>query len=332
MGCVIMKVQTPIKDNFTLLLRAKYQCSLVVFIFTIMLNPPLSLLSDDLLAYIVEHISNLPFRDEQLHNLSITDRAFTQICQTYIFRSLELGVDSGTKSKISKKLAKMKKILNDKPSFANRVRVIQIAVSHERNAWLFNDPTLIGILQLLAKSPVPPHKLRFGGPMFAPLTIEDPILFVGRLTQSFFSQTLTTLHITECKNVPLPLFLICPKLRDVLLDCVGVTEEGYDEYPEEYCSSRDQELPTLEVFNYRDSHSLVKQMITSPPRFHTPVVLWSKLRVLTLSPHEKEEMACLQPILDSASNSLEELHLTSLRVGERRYCVFLSRKANLTRF
>ena len=109
-----------------------------------MLNPPLSLLSDDLLAYIVEHISNLPFRDEQLRNLSITDRAFTQICQKYIFRSLKLGVYSGAKSKISKKLAEMKMILNDKPSFANRVRVIQIAVTHERNAWFFNDPTLIG--------------------------------------------------------------------------------------------------------------------------------------------------------------------------------------------
>ena len=67
--------------------------------------------------------------------------------------------------------------------------------------------------------------------MFAPFTIEDPILFVGRLTQSFFSQTLTTLHITECENVPLPLFLICPKLKDVFLDCVGVTEEIYDGYP-----------------------------------------------------------------------------------------------------
>ena len=100
-----------------------------------MLNPPLSLLSDDLLAYIVEHISNLPFRDEQLRNLSITDRAFTQVCQTYIFRSLKLGVYLGTKSKISKTLAKMKKILNDKPSFANCVRVIQIDVLHERNGY-----------------------------------------------------------------------------------------------------------------------------------------------------------------------------------------------------
>ncbi|EDQ99915.1 uncharacterized protein LACBIDRAFT_315058 [Laccaria bicolor S238N-H82] len=57
-------------------------------------------------------------------------------------------------------------------------------------------------------------------------------------------------------------------------------------------------------------------MITSPPRFHMPVVLWSRLRVLTLSPHEKEEMACLQPILNAASNTLEELYLTSLHVGE----------------
>ncbi|EDQ99916.1 uncharacterized protein LACBIDRAFT_315059 [Laccaria bicolor S238N-H82] len=84
---------------------------------------------------------------------------------------------------------------------------------------------------------MPPHELHFGRPMSGPLTIEDPILFVGRLTQSFFSQTLTTLHLTKCKNMPLPIFLICPKLREVRLDFVGVTEESYDEYPEEYCSS-----------------------------------------------------------------------------------------------
>ncbi|KAF8959436.1 hypothetical protein BDZ97DRAFT_2078106 [Flammula alnicola] len=279
-----------------------------------MLNPPLSLLSDDLIACIVEHIAKLPFQRENLYNLSLADRAFTQFCQTYIFRTFQLGQSSGTKSRISKKLEKTRKILNSKPSFANRVRVVELAISHKRNAWLFNDHTLIGILQLFAKSPIPPHELHFGGHAFCPFTIEDPILVVGRLMQSFFSDTLTILHLTQCQNVPLPLFLICPRLREVLLAKVGVAEESYENYPDKQCSGR--ESPALELFDYRDSQSLVKQMITPPLRFHTPVVLWSKLRILTLSPHEKEEMACLQPILDVACNTLEELYLTNLRVDD----------------
>ncbi|KAF8959399.1 hypothetical protein BDZ97DRAFT_1922926 [Flammula alnicola] len=298
-----------------------------VFLFAIMLNPPLSLLSDDLIAYIVEHVAELAFRDKNLCNLSLADRAFTQFCQTHIFRTLALNRSSGTKNGISKELEKTRKILNDKPSFANRVRVFKLAISHNRNAWLFNDPTLISILQLLAKSPIPPHKLHFGGHSFSPFTLEAPILVVGRLMQSFFSQTLTILHLTQCQNVPLPLFLICPRLREMLLDHVGVTEESYDNYPDEQCSGR--ESPALELFDCRDSQSLVKQMITPPPRFHTPVVLWSKLRFLTLSPHEKEEMTCLQPILDMACSTLEELYLTNLRVDDDEQ-LSLARLVNLS--
>ncbi|KIM36032.1 hypothetical protein M413DRAFT_78805, partial [Hebeloma cylindrosporum] len=42
-----------------------------------------------------------------------------------------------------------------------------------------------------------------------------------------------------------------------------------------------------------------------------PVILWSSLRILTVAPHDKEGLPCLQPILDAARNTLEELYLTS---------------------
>jgi hypothetical protein len=72
----------------------------------------------------------------------------------------------------------------------------------------------------------------------------------------------------------------------------------------------------LEVLEYCDSHTLVEQMITPPPRFNRPVVLWSNLRVLTLAPHDNEGMAYLQPILDATCNTLEELYLTGfMHVG-----------------
>jgi hypothetical protein len=104
-----------------------------------MLNPPLSLLSDDLLALIVEHTAKLPFVDENLCNLSLADRAFTQSCQKYIFRDLKLW----NTSEISKELTKLKKILDDKPLFANHFRIVQLVISRNESVWLFKDGTFI---------------------------------------------------------------------------------------------------------------------------------------------------------------------------------------------
>ena len=291
-----------------------------------MLNPPLSLFSDDLLVSIVEQLAKLPFAEEELKNLSLVDRAFTESCQKYIFRELIL-VGSGRK--ISKQLKKMKKVFDDKPSLANRVRMVQLGISRQESASLFKDPNFTSILQMFAKSPVPPHELHFGGQMSAPLIIEDPILIIRQLTKSFFSQTLTILRVCECANVPLPLFLICPRLKEVFLDQVGSPEKSYNKYPDNQCS--DREAPLLEVLDYRNSHSLVKQMIAPPPKFNTPVVLWSKLRVLTLAPHDKQGMACLQPILNAACNTLEELYLTSIHMGKCGV-VFLITRSEFDKF
>ncbi|KIM36039.1 hypothetical protein M413DRAFT_428131 [Hebeloma cylindrosporum] len=285
-----------------------------------MLNPPLSLLSDDLLSHIVENLAKLPFSNKNLSNLSVADRAFTQSCQKYIFRDLRLS----NTEKISQRLQNLKAVLDDKPKLATHVRLVELA---NETAWLFDDHTFIDILLLLANSPVPPHTLLFGRFMGYSQIIHDPILVVRWLTQSFFSRTLTVLHLKECKNVPLPIFLICPKLRELSLDQVGATEDTYDEYPDDLCSRRDS--PPLEVLNYRNSHSVVEQIITPPPRFNTPVVLWSNLRTLTLAPRDKEGLPYLQPILDAASNTLEELYLTDIYVGQSQQ-ILLAGLVNLS--
>ena len=282
-----------------------------------MLNPPLSYLSDDLLLSIVKQLAELPFADINLKNLSLADRAFTESCQKYIFRELQLR---GSEKKISNQLTRAKKFLDDKPSFANLVRILELSISHNDNAWLFKNPNFTSILELFAKSPIPPHELLLGGLLPLDFIIEDPILVTRQLAESFFSQTLTILRVRECVNFPLPLFLICPRLREVYLYRVGTTDKIYDKYPDNQCSGR--EAPLLEVLNYLNSHSLVEQMIAPPPRFNTPVVLWSNLRVLTVAPHDKEGMACLQPILDAACNTLEELYLDSMTISGCRCLVF----------
>jgi hypothetical protein len=87
----------------------------------------------------------------------------------------------------------------------------------------------------------------------------------------------------------------------VHLDGVEVGEESYDKYSDEQCSGR--EPPALELFNCSHSDTVFRQMITPPPGFHAPVVLWSNLRVLSLTLVEGEELsACLRPILEGEDN------------------------------
>ena len=186
-------------------------------------------------------------------------------CRKYIFRDLIL-VDSGRK--ISKQLTEVKKFFDNKPTFANRVHIVHLSISFEKYALIFIDPNFTSILQLFVKSPMPPHELCLGELG----SLEDPMLVIRQLGESFFSQTLTILRVGECVNFPLHFFLICPRLREVFLGRVEATDKSYDKYPVNHCSGR--EAPLLEVLNYRNSHSLVEQMIAPPLRFSTPVVLW----------------------------------------------------------
>ena len=136
-----------------------------------MLNPPLSLLSDDLLVSIVEQLAKLPFSDDDLNNLSLTDRAFTQSCQKYTFQKLVLGNGRN----VSRQLKKVNKFLNNKPSFANRVRMVQLHISRQENASLFKNANFTSILQLFAKSPMPPHEFHLSGLLSAFAIIQDPM-------------------------------------------------------------------------------------------------------------------------------------------------------------
>ena len=127
-----------------------------------MLNPPLSLLSDDLLNYIVDHVAELP--NSNLYNPSITDRAFTRFCQAHIFEYIYLGYyASGTNNSI-------------KPGTHGSSHC-----RRKKNRWLFNDPTFITIFQLLAKSLMPPHKFHLTGFWSNKFIIEDPILLADAI-------------------------------------------------------------------------------------------------------------------------------------------------------
>ena len=83
----------------------------------------------------------------------------------------------------------------------------------------------------------------------------------------------------------------------------------------------------MEVLKLRDPHTIVEQIIAPPPVFSTPVVLLSNLCVLSLAP-SGEGMAYLQPILDAACNTLEELYV----ISSSKCGVFDNKKGNLINF
>jgi hypothetical protein len=100
-------------------------------------------------------------------------------------------------------LEKFQTILNEKPEAANHVRFLCL-VLQEKNEWLFTNSTFIRILDLIAKSLSTLHKLELDG------VAKNPVLLMSVLAKSFFSQSL---HLSGCKNPPLPLLLICPRLQ-----------------------------------------------------------------------------------------------------------------------
>lgn len=278
-----------------------------------MLTPPLSHLSAELLFGIVTKVAQLPFGIGHLRNLSLADRAFTQHCQFYIFRVLSLV---GTRIKISHQLERLRTLLDDKPSIAQRVRTVHIHFSEDKNAWLLEDATFNTVLHWLSVTPNPPHKLHLRGPLSYPVEIELPILFMECLERSFFSQTLVILHLQHCRRIPLSIFHFCHRLKHVLLDAIESTAEDYNGRLNTQVSIR--ETPALEYLDFRDAHTTVKYMLQPPLGFQGPIADLSQLHTLTLSPHEEAEMKYLQPILSAATATLEELYLTHPRVGTGR--------------
>ena len=143
--------------------------------------------------------------------------------------------------------------------------MVQLGISHTESASLLKDPNF-SRLQLFAnlKSPMPPHELR-----------RTNACAVNHRGSNACHATacgianLDVLHVSKCANVSLPLFLIHPKRG--ILDQVRATIN----------TQITSALPLLEVLDYWKSHSPVEQIISPPPRFNTPVVLWSNLRVLT---------------------------------------------------
>ncbi|KAJ3504527.1 hypothetical protein NLJ89_g7888 [Agrocybe chaxingu] len=265
-----------------------------------MLTPPLSLLAQEILDHIVDHLV-LPEWDEDLVHLSLTDRAFTPRCQMQIFRKISLDDDDCTENEMKKKIKKKWDILQARPSLAKYIRIIILRLADPQ---LFDNLSFVKILNLMKQSCASPHTLE--------VETEDdrPKRFAAGLLQSSLSQTLTTLHLTGWKGLPLDIIVVCPNLkyldvRDIIL---GDKRKAH-------MLTKDFRPPKIERFDYYNSCHLVRRLVKIGPS-PAPIVDWSECKILETSPHERSDMSCVQPILKLTSHTLEELYLTIPSVSD----------------
>ncbi|KAJ3516655.1 hypothetical protein NLJ89_g995 [Agrocybe chaxingu] len=279
-----------------------------------MSSKPFSLLSQEVIDRIVDCLAELPLWWENLSTLALVNRVFTPRCQVHLFKELKLEDEFETNKKFKAKIAKKWKILDSNHSLAENVRVLDISIGEEHNTKIFSDATFLKILNLLKGSPFPPDTLR----LEQPGNSLQPEKMLPALVKASLHQTLTTIFLKttiydeDCSNIPLSIFPVCSKLKNITLQDVQIPKE-----PEELAipAGVDPSPPKIQRLDYRSSDRLVKYFLEPPPSLE-PLVDLSNLRILKACPHEKEDMACVQPILDIASETLEELYLTTLSTSD----------------
>ncbi|KAJ3504526.1 hypothetical protein NLJ89_g7887 [Agrocybe chaxingu] len=267
--------------------------------FVAMLTPPLSLLAQEILDYIVDHVV-LPHWDEDLVHLSLTDRVFTARCQMQIFRKISLDDDDCTKSEMKKKIKKKWDILKASPWLAKHIRIIILRLA---NPQLFDNLSFVKILNLMTQSCASPHTLE--------VETEDhrPKRFAAGLLQSSLFQTLTTIHLTGWKSLPLDVIVVCSNLKNLNVRNIDLGDER-----KHHMLTKGFPPPKIERFDYCNSHHLVRRLIkVGPPT--APIVDWCQCKILEASPHERSDMSCVQRILKLTSHTLEEFYLTTYSVS-----------------
>lgn len=167
-----------------------------------MLNPPLSNLSHELLALVVEDLADDfdYFAPKHLKRLSVADRAITAMCQAHLFKKL---VVDGSNKHMIKSLQTAHDILKARESSSvSFVRCICIMLDEQRDVtWLFQDKTFISLMRVLSKAPRPPYELELFSKN-SPMT-KNPNLPMEGLLSSCFSASLELLMIwNPCQHPP----------------------------------------------------------------------------------------------------------------------------------
>ncbi|KAG2002014.1 hypothetical protein CC2G_004867 [Coprinopsis cinerea AmutBmut pab1-1] len=161
---------------------------------------------------IADHVEQIA-STEGLKALSLADRAFTHSARSASSNSCH---SQENQYPLKKQLANAYELLSHKPSLINFVQSIQLSLLwHTDGSWLFNNGTFTRIILLLSQSANPPSRLCIDG--MQNYGSQHPDMLVGKMIRTFFASSLVVLHLFHCTDVPPPILLVCPNLKELTL-------------------------------------------------------------------------------------------------------------------
>ncbi|KAH6910455.1 hypothetical protein BKA70DRAFT_1270400, partial [Coprinopsis sp. MPI-PUGE-AT-0042] len=280
-----------------------------------MLNPPLSLLSVELLDSIVDHIAQDLWPEGDLKSLALADRCFTPLCQKHIFKEFVCASrhDGGD---WKQQLRSFHYALTTNPSVSSWVKAITLVI-HARikgRTWVFHEAAFTSILAQLGSTDSPPTALGVHTSSDEKLPFREPDLVLKVVSESL-APGLVKLSLSFCDGVPMELFLLLPKLKELNLDHIFPRLDPLchtDALPQ-------RSSPALDTFSFRYSHEMLEQLLAPITEQDQSVIDFSTLRILEFAPSDEEAFPSILKILERAQKSLEELIPTRVKSPRRDY-------------
>jgi hypothetical protein len=271
-----------------------------------MLGNPISALSAELIDDIVDWAASL--LGPGILALLSADRAFGPRCRMHLYKLVVFNVGR------SWRLPKFRALVETNSSILPYIQGILICFATPEDLWTEPNPHFEYITQALAKNSHPPTSLEIRGPANLLVGGDEPHSFHRWLSASFFPSTLRQLDLA-CVDGLLPQAIRqCRALESLKVAAVGITKSTSTVFPE----NDGDPLPHLKVLDCANSYRLLRKIV-APRSPSSAFVSLEALEVLKLCPDVKKEIPMIQPILDGARSTLQELHLTNFVRTERTF-------------
>ncbi|KAH6910443.1 hypothetical protein BKA70DRAFT_1398857 [Coprinopsis sp. MPI-PUGE-AT-0042] len=185
-----------------------------------MLNPPLSLLSNEILECVVELVGQDLDPKRDLKNLALADRQFTPICQRHIFREFVCKVRE--EGNWRRQLQSFSYTVTTNPCALQWVRAVALVIRSriEDRSGVFQETTFRSILNRLASTDHPPEYLRINSFSDKDIVFHEADVALEILSTSI-GPNLVRMNLAFCCGVPLRLLQILPRLKELSLDHVA---------------------------------------------------------------------------------------------------------------
>ena len=251
----------------------------------------------DILALIIDTVGEDKDVD-LLKKLALVSHRFLQICNIYLFSTIELYDAAPTWRASSKK--GFVKLLKSRPDVVKHIRKLTYNVSHENgfSPGINEDQLLSAILPNFLKT-IPHLKC---------LEISAAKLDWNTLDSSLTSAFLYLMHLPNVNYIKLSFINNFP--LSSLTPCVNLHQLDifYLKFGNDFSESLQSEIPRIRQFYTSDSSELTSMMLRAKRRDGRPAFDFTDLRQLSMSFTQNEDKGNIRHLLQTAK-LLDKLHL-----------------------